>query len=137
MRIGVTYDLRADYLAMGYGEEETAELDSEITIAAICGALRSVRTTIASAVREAIPDNACAKPSAPGGRSGEILRAEFAAKTPAARNRLHRIAFAHPLRDCRPGSAGPRVRLYVARILRLVPLWQAHRPMPRHRPMEL
>ena len=28
MRIGVTYDLRADYLAMGYGEEETAEFDS-------------------------------------------------------------------------------------------------------------
>ncbi|MGC9953510.1 MAG: D-alanine--D-alanine ligase [Rhizomicrobium sp.] len=39
MRIGVTYDLRADYLAMGYGEEETAEFDSEITIAAICQAL--------------------------------------------------------------------------------------------------
>ncbi len=39
MRIGVTYDLRADYLAMGYGEEETAEFDSEVTIAAICSAL--------------------------------------------------------------------------------------------------
>ena len=39
MRIGVTYDLRADYLAMGYGEEETAEFDSEITIDAICSAL--------------------------------------------------------------------------------------------------
>ncbi|MGA7674078.1 MAG: hypothetical protein WCA78_03425 [Rhizomicrobium sp.] len=39
MRIGVTYDLRADYLAMGYGDEETAEFDSEITIAAICEAL--------------------------------------------------------------------------------------------------
>ena len=39
MRIGVTYDLRADYLAMGYGMEETAEFDSEITIAAICEAL--------------------------------------------------------------------------------------------------
>ncbi len=39
LRIGVTYDLRADYLAMGYGEEETAEFDSEITIAAICDAL--------------------------------------------------------------------------------------------------
>jgi D-alanine-D-alanine ligase len=39
MRIGVTYDLRADYLAMGYGVEETAEFDSEITIAAICEAL--------------------------------------------------------------------------------------------------
>ena len=39
MRIGVTYDLRADYLAMGYSKEETAEFDSEITIAAICEAL--------------------------------------------------------------------------------------------------
>jgi D-alanine-D-alanine ligase len=40
-RIGVTYDLRSDYLAMGYGEEETAEFDSEITIEAICDALAS------------------------------------------------------------------------------------------------
>jgi D-alanine-D-alanine ligase len=39
MRIGVTYDLRADYLAQGFGAEETAEFDSEITIAAICAAL--------------------------------------------------------------------------------------------------
>ena len=39
MRIGVTYDLRADYLALGMSEEETAEFDSEITIAAICEAL--------------------------------------------------------------------------------------------------
>ena len=39
MRIGVTYDLRSDYLARGFGEEETAEFDSEITIAAICAAL--------------------------------------------------------------------------------------------------
>jgi len=39
MRIGVTYDLRSDYLAMGYSEEETAEFDSEITIAALCEAL--------------------------------------------------------------------------------------------------
>ena len=42
MRIGVTYDLRAEYLAMGYGEEETAEFDSEVTIAALCGALASL-----------------------------------------------------------------------------------------------
>ena len=42
MRIGVTYDLRADYLAMGYGEEETAEFDSEVTIGALCGALSSL-----------------------------------------------------------------------------------------------
>ena len=39
MRIGVTYDLRSDYLALGYGEEETAEFDAEETIAAICEAL--------------------------------------------------------------------------------------------------
>ncbi|HXM00869.1 MAG TPA: hypothetical protein VN932_13150 [Rhizomicrobium sp.] len=39
MRIGVAYDLRADYLAMGLSEEETAEFDSEITIDAICDAL--------------------------------------------------------------------------------------------------
>jgi len=45
MRIGVTYDLRADYLAMGYGEEETAEFDSEITIDAICSALAGIGLT--------------------------------------------------------------------------------------------
>jgi D-alanine-D-alanine ligase len=39
MRIGVTYDLRTDYLAQGLSEEATAEFDSEITIAAICEAL--------------------------------------------------------------------------------------------------
>lgn len=32
MRIGMTYDLRDVYLALGYGEEETAELDSIGTI---------------------------------------------------------------------------------------------------------
>ena len=42
MRIGVTYDLRADYLALGYSAEETAEFDSEITIAAVCDALRGL-----------------------------------------------------------------------------------------------
>jgi len=42
MRIGVTYDLRSDYLAMGYDEEATAEFDSEVTIAAICDALSSL-----------------------------------------------------------------------------------------------
>ena len=39
MQIGVTYDLRSDYRALGYGEEETAEFDAEETIDAICGAL--------------------------------------------------------------------------------------------------
>jgi len=42
MRVGVTYDLRADYLALGHGEEETAEFDSELTIGAICTALISL-----------------------------------------------------------------------------------------------
>lgn len=41
MRIGVCYDLRSEYLAMGYSEEDTAEFDSEITIDAICDALSS------------------------------------------------------------------------------------------------
>jgi len=39
MHIGITYDLRADYLAQGMSEEDTAEFDAEITIAAICEAL--------------------------------------------------------------------------------------------------
>lgn len=38
----MTYDLREDYLAEGYGEEETAEFDHPATIAAIEGALRSL-----------------------------------------------------------------------------------------------
>lgn len=39
VKIGMTYDLRDDYLAEGYGEEETAEFDHPMTIAAIEGAL--------------------------------------------------------------------------------------------------
>ena len=39
MNIGVTYDLRSDYLALGYSEEATAEFDAEETIAAVCAAL--------------------------------------------------------------------------------------------------
>jgi len=35
MRIGLTYDLRDEYLAAGYSEEETAEFDREDTIDAI------------------------------------------------------------------------------------------------------
>lgn len=42
MRIGVTYDLRSDYLAMGMSEEETAEFDSEVTVSAICAALEAL-----------------------------------------------------------------------------------------------
>ena len=39
MRIGVTYDLKADYLALGMSEEDAAEFDSEVTVEAICDAL--------------------------------------------------------------------------------------------------
>jgi D-alanine-D-alanine ligase len=42
MRIGLTYDLRDDYLAMGYTEEETAEFDRLSTLEAIEGALRAL-----------------------------------------------------------------------------------------------
>ncbi|HWD29725.1 MAG TPA: hypothetical protein VG387_21315 [Rhizomicrobium sp.] len=39
MRIGVTFDLRSDYLAEGYSEEDTAEFDAEVTIDGLCNAL--------------------------------------------------------------------------------------------------
>ena len=42
MHIGLTYDLRADYLAAGYSEEETAEFDGAATIDAIDSALREI-----------------------------------------------------------------------------------------------
>ena len=42
MRIGLTYDLRSDYLAMGLSMEETAEFDKEDTVAGIEGALREL-----------------------------------------------------------------------------------------------
>ena len=45
MRVGLTYDLRDDYLAAGYGEEETAELDRPETLAAIATALRELGYT--------------------------------------------------------------------------------------------
>ncbi|MBU4101797.1 MAG: hypothetical protein KKH20_10570 [Proteobacteria bacterium] len=40
MNIGLTYDLRSDYLALGYTEEETAEFDRDGTITAIESALQ-------------------------------------------------------------------------------------------------
>jgi D-alanine-D-alanine ligase len=40
MRIGLTYDLRSEYLARGYSEDETAEFDSEETINAIDATLQ-------------------------------------------------------------------------------------------------
>ena len=42
MRLGLTYDLRSEYLAAGYSEEETAEFDRAETIDAIEGALREL-----------------------------------------------------------------------------------------------
>ena len=42
MKIGLTYDLRADYLAEGFTEEETAEFDHADTIEAIECALQDL-----------------------------------------------------------------------------------------------
>jgi D-alanine-D-alanine ligase len=42
MRIGITYDLRVEYLAAGFSEEEAAEFDREDTIAAIEQALEDL-----------------------------------------------------------------------------------------------
>ncbi len=42
MLIGITYDLRSEYLAAGYGEEETAEFDREDTVASIETALAAL-----------------------------------------------------------------------------------------------
>jgi len=42
VRVGLTYDLRAEYLAAGYGEEETAEFDRPDTIDALETAIRGL-----------------------------------------------------------------------------------------------
>jgi D-alanine-D-alanine ligase len=42
MRVGMTYDLRSDYLAAGHSEDETAEFDRDSTIDAIEGALATM-----------------------------------------------------------------------------------------------
>jgi D-alanine-D-alanine ligase len=42
MLVGLTYDLRKDYLAMGYSEEDTAEFDREDTIEGIERALQAL-----------------------------------------------------------------------------------------------
>lgn len=42
MLIGLTYDLRQDYLAEGYGEEETAEFDRSNTVDALDRSLRAL-----------------------------------------------------------------------------------------------
>ena len=46
MYIGFTYDLRSDYLAMGYSPEATAEFDSPVTIDGIAGALEELGHTV-------------------------------------------------------------------------------------------
>jgi D-alanine-D-alanine ligase len=42
MLIGVTYDLKDDYAALGFGEQDVAEFDSIDTIDAVCGALTAL-----------------------------------------------------------------------------------------------
>lgn len=42
MRIGLTYDLKDDYLALGFTEDAVAEFDSRTTIDAVAGALRAL-----------------------------------------------------------------------------------------------
>ena len=45
MKIGLTYDLRSEYLAAGFGEEETAEFDRDDTVVAIEKALQTLGHT--------------------------------------------------------------------------------------------
>ena len=42
MRIGLTYDLRSEYLAAGFSDDETAEFDRPDTVTALEGALREL-----------------------------------------------------------------------------------------------
>ena len=46
MRVGLVYDLRADWLARGYGEEETAEFDRGSTLDALDAALAQLGHTV-------------------------------------------------------------------------------------------
>ena len=43
MRIGLVYDLRDDYRALGFSEEEVAEFDNIDTIDQLDGALRGLQ----------------------------------------------------------------------------------------------
>ena len=45
LRVGITYDLRKDYFARGYREEDVAEFDSEETVALLDEAIRSLSHT--------------------------------------------------------------------------------------------
>ncbi len=42
MKIGITYDLRSEYLAMGFSDDQTAEFDRDDTIAAIENTLQAL-----------------------------------------------------------------------------------------------
>jgi D-alanine-D-alanine ligase len=44
--VALIYDLRSDYLAEGYGEEQVAEFDSEETIGALADAIRALGHTV-------------------------------------------------------------------------------------------
>lgn len=62
MTVGLTYDLRSEYLARGYSEEETAELDRDDTVDAIEEAVRRaghapVRIGSAGALAERLAKN--------------------------------------------------------------------------------
>jgi D-alanine-D-alanine ligase len=57
MKVGLTYDLRAEYLAAGYGEEETAEFDRPDTIDALEQTLQELgyQTDRIGNVRQLVP----------------------------------------------------------------------------------
>jgi D-alanine-D-alanine ligase len=57
MKVGLTYDLRAEYLAAGYGEEETAEFDRPDTIDAIEHTLQQLgyQTDRIGNIRQLVP----------------------------------------------------------------------------------
>ena len=58
MKIGITYDLRSEWLALGYSELETAEFDREETVDAVDAALRAegFETERIGNFRSLIPD---------------------------------------------------------------------------------
>jgi D-alanine-D-alanine ligase len=45
MRVGLTYDLRSEYLALGYSDDETAEFDRDETVQAIEASIRRLGHT--------------------------------------------------------------------------------------------
>jgi D-alanine-D-alanine ligase len=57
MKVGLTYDLRAEYLAAGYGEEETAEFDRPDTIDALENTLQELgyQTDRIGNIRQLVP----------------------------------------------------------------------------------